>query len=64
MSFISRNDCLSSVSNSYFRTVVAGSAEFPTKGAKMAASCSSAAFWTASCYAILSSMVSAKAAAV
>ncbi|KAF3525535.1 hypothetical protein F2Q69_00045937 [Brassica cretica] len=32
--------------------------------AAMAASCSFVAFWTASCCAILSSMVSAKAAAV
>ncbi|KAF3532685.1 hypothetical protein DY000_02041230 [Brassica cretica] len=55
------------VSNSCFRTVEAGSPEFPAKGAKMAAmavSCSFVAFWTASFCAILSSMVSAKAAAV
>ncbi|KAL0667771.1 hypothetical protein Bca4012_030475 [Brassica carinata] len=57
----------SRMSNSCFRTVEAGSPEFPAKGAKMAAmvaSCSFVAFWTASCCAILSSMVSAKAAAV
>ncbi|KAF3541818.1 hypothetical protein F2Q69_00023656 [Brassica cretica] len=72
MSFMSRNDCLSSasswtVSNSCFRIVVAGSAEFPAKGAKIAAiaaSCSFVVFGMAYCCAILSSMVSANASAI